>query len=102
MKELYKSFILLFIVFCSTAIFGQAIVFQDNFDTYVAGQQLACQNPVDWTTWSNSPCGPDDGFVSSNQSFSGSNSLVIVPVNDQVKPLGNLTTGKYQIDFMMF
>ena len=30
---------------------GGGDIFTDNFDSYIAGQLLACQNPVDWTTW---------------------------------------------------
>ena len=40
-----------FIALVFTAMsFGQAVIFEDNFDSYTAGMQLACQNPIDWTT----------------------------------------------------
>lgn len=47
----------------------EAVLFYDDFDSYTAGQQLACQAPTVWTTWSNAPCGPEDGMVSSDYSY---------------------------------
>lgn len=41
----------------------EAVLFYDDFEAYTAGQQLACQAPTVWTTWSNAPCGPEDGLV---------------------------------------
>ncbi len=46
----YLSFVLA--IFISTIAIGQVIVFQDKFDNYTAGQQIACQNPAVWKTWS--------------------------------------------------
>ncbi len=99
-KKLYIPIILFFVLCLNFATFGQATIFSDNFDTYVAGQQLACQNPVDWTTWSNLPCdATEDAYVSSNYAFSGANSVVIVQNNDLVHAWGPVTSGKYEIDF---
>jgi hypothetical protein len=81
---------------------GNPNTFFDNFDSYTAGQLLAQQNPVDWTTWSNAPGGPEDALVSSNFAFSGANSVNILPNDDLVKPLGNLTAGKWYISFMYY
>jgi hypothetical protein len=47
----------------------EAVLFYDDFESYTAGQQLACQAPTVWTTWSNAPCGPEDGMVSTDYSF---------------------------------
>ena len=75
----------------------------DNFDTYTSGQRLACQNPVDWTTWSNLPCNTvEDALVSAAQSYSYPNSVVITQNNDLVHPLGDLTYGKYSISFRTY
>jgi len=88
--------------------FSQQVVFFDNFDQYVSGQQLACQNPVDWTTWSILPCDPvEDAYVSSTYAYSGSNSVVIVnPTgsagNDQVHSFGPYTSGQWEIDFRAY
>jgi hypothetical protein len=76
--------------------------FFDDFESYTAGQLLAQQNPVDWTTWSNAPGGAEDALVSSTYAFSGNNSVNILPNDDLVKPLGNLTTGKWYISFMYY
>jgi hypothetical protein len=78
-------------------------MFTDNFDSYTAGVQLACQNPVDWTTWSNLPCDPvEDAYVSNNFAYSGANSTVIVQNNDLVKTLDNQTTGKWYMSFVFY
>jgi hypothetical protein len=94
-------FTILIILF-STKIFSQT-VFADSFDTYIAGQQLACQNPVDWTTWNLVPCNSvQDGYVSNIYAHSGANSVVIVPDNDLVHLLGDVTSGKYKISFWVY
>lgn len=78
-------------------------IFEDNFDSYIAGQQLACQNPDDWTTWTNAPCGAEDAYISSLYSHSGPNSAVIAPNNDLVKDFGEpFTSGKYSISFWAY
>jgi hypothetical protein len=78
------------------------IVFEDNFDTYTAGGQLACQNPTDWTTWTNAPCGAEDAYISNLYSHSSPNSAVIAPNNDLVKLFGPYTSGKYSISFYTY
>jgi hypothetical protein len=80
------------------------IIFEDNFDAYTAGQQVACQNPEDWTTWSNAPCGSEDAYVSNLHANSGPNSAVIAPNNDLVKMFGvdPITAGKYSISFYAY
>ncbi len=77
-----------------------SVVFADDFESYVAGQQLACQNPTDWTTWSLDPCNTvEDANVSSNFAHGGSNSFVLVQNNDEVHYWGPETSGKWEIDF---
>ncbi len=78
---------------------GGSVIFSDNFDSYTAGQQLACQNPDDWTTWSLDPCNTtEDAYVSSNFAHSGANSFVVVQNNDEVHYWGPETSGKWEID----
>ena len=84
------------------SVVGGGNIFTDNFDSYIAGQQLACQNPVDWTTWSNLPCSAEDAFISTNYAYSGANSTVIVQNNDLVKPLGDKTSGKWYMSFVFY
>ena len=84
-------------------LFSQTLTFSDNFDSYNPGQQLACQNPTDWTTWSESPCNPiEDALISSVQSFSPPNSVVIIQNNDIVKNFGMLTNGVCEINFRIY
>ncbi|WP_337872838.1 T9SS type A sorting domain-containing protein [Ignavibacterium sp.] len=47
----------------------ETVLFYDDFEAYIVGQQLACQAPTVWTTWSNAPCGPEDGMVSTDYSY---------------------------------
>jgi hypothetical protein len=77
-------------------------IFEYDFENFTAGQQVACQFPAEWTTWSNAPCGTEDAYVSTDYAHSGVNSVKITGVNDLVKELGNLTTGHYNLSFQMY
>jgi hypothetical protein len=100
---MHRILLTLSIIFSfSVLAIAQAVVFSDNFEAYIAGQQVACQNPTDWTTWSNAPCGTEDAYVSTNHAFSGTKSFVVVMVNDFVKPLNDLTSGKWEMRFQMY
>ena len=86
----------------SSLVIGQ-VIFEDNFDAYTSGGQLACQNSTDWTTWSNAPCGSEDAYISNLYSHSNPNSAVIVQNNDLVKDFGDpYTSGKYSINFYAY
>ncbi|MCW9097948.1 MAG: hypothetical protein OQJ93_11210, partial [Ignavibacteriaceae bacterium] len=77
--------------------------FTDDFDSYTAGQQLACQNPTEWTTWSNLPCDPtEDPYISSNYAYSSPNSVVLVQNNDLVRLHGQQTTGHWYMSFLLY
>jgi len=103
MKSLYTILTLGLVLLWCTFSFGQAVVFMDDFEAYTAGQQLACQNPVDWTTWSNLPCDPvEDGYVSSNYAYSGSNSVVTAMNNDMVHVFGPYTSGNWEVQWQMY
>ncbi|MCD4730897.1 MAG: T9SS type A sorting domain-containing protein, partial [Bacteroidales bacterium] len=87
----------------SVLIGGSSLtLFEDDFDTYAANQQLVCQNSVDWTTWSNAPCGNEDPYITTAEAYSGSNSFVVEGVNDLVKVIENYTSGLYKISFYMY
>jgi hypothetical protein len=76
------------------------IVFLDDFEPYNSGQQLACQNPADWTTWNLLPCDPtEDPYISTNQAYNGIKSVLLLHNNNLVKPLGNWTSGWWGIGF---
>jgi hypothetical protein len=91
-------------IFLSTIAIGQITTFEDNFDSYLFGQQLACQNPTDWKTWTNSPCSPtEDAFISNLFSFSGDNSVFIKHNHDIVKEIGApINIGIAEINFQVF
>ena len=79
-------------------------IFFDDFEAYNAGEQLACQNPADWTTWSNAPCdATEDAWVSDAYAYSGSNSVNIVQNNDLVHNFDTyFTTGAYNVSLMIY
>ncbi len=100
MRQNKISIILCLIAFSSVS-YAQ-FEFEDDFDEYVTGGQLACQNPFDWTTWSNFPCSWEDPFINNNFFFSGPNSVLIESYNDLVKPLGNFSTGRNHTTFYVY
>ena len=99
-----RIYLILFIIFLfQFAPLGQIVpVFEDNFDTYIVGQPLACQNPVDWSTWNNLPCSSEDPYISNNFAYNGTKSCVIGQNNDLVKQYENLTFGTWYIDFRVY
>jgi len=103
MKNLHFFFSTLLVLILSSMSFGQAIIFQDDFEAYTAGVQLTLQNSFDWTTWNSVPGDPvTDPFVSTDFAASGVNSILIVTDNDLVHPIANYTTGKYSMRFQMY
>jgi len=81
---------------------GGGDIFTDNFDSYIAGQQLACQNTTDWTTWSDLPCDAvEDSYISDTYSYSTPNSNLIVQNNDVVKPLDK-TSGTWYMSMVVY
>lgn len=99
---IYLGFILA--VFFSTIAIGQVTVFEDNFDSYVAGEQISCQVTAIWKTWTNNPCSAtEDAYISNSYSFSGNNSLKIVQNNDVVREIGTpINSGIAEINFQLF
>ena len=98
----YLSFILAILI--STLALSQTTVFQDNFDSYSAGQQISCQSASVWKTWSGIPCNlKEDALISNDYSFSGANSVVIKDSNDIVREIGTpITSGIAEINFRVF
>jgi hypothetical protein len=76
--------------------------FVDEFESYTKGQYLACQNPKDWTTWSDAPCSSEDALISDEQAYSGSQSLLIIQGDDFVHPINNFNSGIYKVSFQMY
>jgi len=82
---------------------GINLSWADNFDTYTSGLRLACQNPIDWTTWTLVPCSTvEDALITNVRSYSAPNSFVITQNNDLVHPIVDLTYGKYLISFRTY
>jgi len=74
----------------------------DDMDSYNAGEYLALQSD-DWTTWSGTPGGADDGYVVDELSFSGSNSVKVEgAATDLIHEFGMYTTGVYEVSMMMY
>jgi hypothetical protein len=79
------------------------VIYSSDFESFTAGGQVACQDPTNWTTWSNAPCSPtEDAFISTDFAQSGVNSIKDEGVNDLVLNMGNKTTGKYEYNFSMY
>jgi Secretion system C-terminal sorting domain len=102
------SFVFLLLISSfSPAQTDSLVVFVDNFESYTAGAQIACQDTihinVNWNTWNSIPCDlTEDPYVTNTNSYSGSNSVWIQQDNDLVKPIPNYTYGKYSISFYMY
>ncbi len=77
-------------------------IFFDDFESYIPGGQLVCQNPEDWTTWNNLPCTYQDPYITDTVVNNTSQSVILVDSNDLVKPIDNYTEGRYRISFKMF
>jgi hypothetical protein len=98
-----RSFFVLLISSISPAQTNSLVLFEDDFESYTAGAQLACQDSIHWNTWSSIPCDwLEDPFVSNSKAHSGSNSVWIQPYNDLIKTFPNYTTGKYSIEFHLY
>jgi hypothetical protein len=86
-----------------TAPDGGMMRFADDFEDYSVGQQVACQNPDDWTTWTLNPCGSNDPYISTEMTYSGDNSVVIEYEADLLYLTDELLTeGKYSYNFRMY
>ncbi len=76
-------------------------LYSTDFESFTAGQQLACQDPANWTTLNFAPCGSKDPYISTDYAHSGSNS-VNPNYTDPVLLLGDKTSGKYSISFWLY
>ncbi len=82
---------------------GGSTAFMEDFESFTAGQQVACQDPTNWTTWSEDPCNTtEDPMITDAVAWSGNNSAVIVADNDLVKPLGGQTSGVWYMSMMVY
>ena len=78
-------------------------IYANDFESFTAGGQVACQDPTNWTTWSNTPCSPaEDALISTDFANGGIKAVKVELANDLVLHLGNKTSGKYQFSFWMY
>jgi thiol-disulfide isomerase/thioredoxin len=81
----------------------EGIVFEDNFDAYLVDDYVACQNPDNWNTSNNNPCGSKDVLVSNAQAYSGTNSANVIKGDDLIMELDKyLTLGMHSVSSMIY
>lgn len=73
----------------------------ENFDNMSAGFQVACQDPVHWTTWNLMPCSWADPYVTNYIYYSPPNSVMITGGNDLIQSIG-VTSGPWLIEFWFY
>ena len=100
MKKLLLS--LSFLAIFSITINAQTVLFTDSFETYTTAGYIAQQATPNWTTWSNAPGTAEDGIVSEDFAHNGIKSGLISGTNDMILPLGNKTSGKYNVSFYYY
>lgn len=104
MKKL--TFLLIAIVFSVAAVQAQTLPYADDFESYTVGGFLAAQNSTWWTTWTNAPGGNEDGEISNAFANSGAKSVLLDVTggtgSDLILKLGDRTSGKYELKWMMY
>jgi len=96
--------LLLVIISCFSAInFCWSQPIYDNFDNYKVGEYLGTESNGLWTTWNNSPGGAEDVLINNEHSYSANNSIKLVSggSTDVVLPLGDQTSGRWILSYMM-
>jgi hypothetical protein len=87
----------------SSLVFGQATLFEDNFDSYTAGVPLVTQNPTDWELWSGGSGTSEDPMVSTTFAASAPNAINVIAGNDLVHQHGtHYTTGMWKMSFDIY
>ncbi|MDQ3100251.1 MAG: T9SS type A sorting domain-containing protein [Bacteroidota bacterium] len=87
---------------------AQDILISENFDSYMAGDAVAEVAGAPWSTWSGTPGGVDDVMITSDQAYSGTNSMEFVGTapaggpGDLILQLGDRTTGVYSLSWWMY
>ena len=108
--QFVKSFIILVAFFAGNALFAsqkpvpdsRSVVYSTDFESFTAGGQVACQDPVNWSTWSATPCTGEDAFISTDFAKSGANAAKVENSNDMLLLLGDRTTGNYELSWWMY
>ena len=81
---------------------GNVDLYHTDFESFIPGNKVACQDSIHWTTWSNAPCGAEDGIVSTDFASSPVQSVKISDANDLILSMGNKISGKYEFSFDMY
>src|SRR4030065_1593674 len=67
------SFFVLLISSFSPAQNNSVILYENDFESYTVGGQLACQDTIHWNTWEGTPCDwLEDPLLSNSKAHSGS------------------------------
>ncbi len=75
------------------------VLYFEDFDDFSDGDFLAVVDPDNWTTWTNAPGTAEDAIISSAQSETAPNAVMVSGTNDAVFPCGDPTSGSFAIDF---
>jgi len=98
-----SSCLVLLISPISTAQTNSLVLFEADFESYTVGEQLACQDSINWNTWEGTPCDLlEDPLVTNSKAHSSSNSVWIQPYNDLIKTFPDYTSGKYGVEFYLY
>ncbi len=83
---------------------GFDYIYFGNFDEFTVGDYLAETDDTGfWTTWTDSPGGPEDAFVSDEQSNTPMNSVEVEGTStDLLFLFGDKTSGKYHIEIKYY
>jgi len=99
------TFLLVIIVLSAISVQSQTLPYNDNFESYTAGDYIGVQNPTWWTTWSNAPGTGEDAVISTAYANSPANSVLVDETGgatDLLLKLGDKTSGKYELKWMMY
>ncbi len=102
-----KTFLLLASLLFLSVAYSQTIVeiYQNDFDSYTAGDYLGVIDPDNWEPWGGTPGASDDAMVSDDQAYSAPNSFIVsedVGATDIIWKLGDKIAGEYQVGFWMY
>jgi PKD repeat protein len=73
----------------------------DGFESLASGNYVAVTSPY-WTTWSDLPGSTEDAVIVTSPTHGGTKAVKIDGLNDLVLPLGDKTSGKYELSFYMY
>jgi len=90
-------------MFLCVIVSGQTVLVEDSFENYAPDDRIADVSAVGWDTWSGSTGTAEDGLVTSEEAYSGTNAMLISGTNDVILRLANepLTEGRYVVSWKM-